>query len=393
MPPHNNIVCEWLRALGLQQYAESFMENGYDELEICKQIGEIDLDAIGVDNAQHRSKLLKSVRTLREKGAALVYVMINDPKALNNSNEILSECDTPTTMKELESVMKRHLEADGIRLTAHPYSTPEGKRGYLEGLAAHYSKEINMPYEDVLDAIESVRLSKWKERHLRMVASGTSGTHTLRRGGGGCSSSGNSGMGVSALIAGNIANQSILPTSHSQPLYVPGKYLPSSCLSNREENEIYSYTQSDLVNRMARNAIDSKSAINLSGGIGGIAGMQHSYPGARANFFHDFSATEGRNRHKRRTVFARFLHGLRQSGDELNQSEVMQLKTSEKLKSCGTMKRVEPHQNFEETIQRLKTQKARKKAVLDKGIHDRNKDHAHAVGTTDIALNNYTKHP
>lgn len=99
------------------------------------------------------------------------------------------------------------------------------------------------------------------------------------------------------------------------------------------------------------------------------------------------------------------------------------------------MKRVEPHQNFEETIQRvsslvvffksvinvqlqlclyvcalssnmysglicalllllqLKTQKARKKAVLDKGIHDRNKDHAHAVGTTDIALNNYTKHP
>uniref|UniRef100_A0A1A9WDS8 Sterile alpha motif domain-containing protein 5 n=1 Tax=Glossina brevipalpis TaxID=37001 RepID=A0A1A9WDS8_9MUSC len=104
MPPHNNIVCEWLRALGLQQYAESFMENGYDELEICKQIGEIDLDAIGVDNAQHRSKLLKSVRTLREKGAALVYVMINDPKTLNNSNEILaSECDTPTTMKELES--------------------------------------------------------------------------------------------------------------------------------------------------------------------------------------------------------------------------------------------------------------------------------------------------
>lgn len=101
------------------------MENGYDELEICKQIGEIDLDAIGVDNAQHRSKLLKSVRTLREKGAALVYVMINDPKALSSSNEILAaECDTPTTMKELESVIKRHLEADGIRLTAHPYSTP-----------------------------------------------------------------------------------------------------------------------------------------------------------------------------------------------------------------------------------------------------------------------------
>lgn len=122
---YNNIVCEWLRVLNLYQYAESFMENGYDELEICKQIGEIDLDAIGVENQQHRNKLLKSVRGLREKGAAIVYVMINDPKAISDSNEILAtECDSPTTPKELESVMKRHLEADGIRLTAHPYSTP-----------------------------------------------------------------------------------------------------------------------------------------------------------------------------------------------------------------------------------------------------------------------------
>ncbi|KAI8123162.1 Sterile alpha motif domain-containing protein 5 [Lucilia cuprina] len=388
--PHNNIVCEWLRALGLQQYAESFMENGYDELEICKQIGEIDLDAIGVDNAQHRSKLLKSVRTLREKGAALVYVMINDPKALSSSNEILAaECDTPTTMKELESVrFKRHLEADGIRLTAHPYSTPEGKRGYLEGLAAHYSKEVNMPYEDVLDAIEFARSAKWRERHMRMATSGSGGnTGTLRRGNSG-GASGSFGMGVSAMITGNIANQAILPSSHSQPLYVPGKYSPSSCLSNREENEIYSYAQNELANRMARSVIDSKSSVNLS------SGMQHSYPGARSNFFYEFAATEGRNKHKRRTVFARFINGLRQTGDELNPTEGMQLKTSEKIKSCGTMKRVEPHQNFEETIQRLKNQKARKKIQHDKGIHDRNKDiTSHAMTTNDMSLNNYTKHP
>ncbi|TMW44539.1 hypothetical protein DOY81_010381, partial [Sarcophaga bullata] len=68
--------------------------------------------------------------------------------------------------------------------------------------------------------------------------------------------------------------------------------------------------------------------------------------------------------------------------------------TSEKIKSCGTMKRVEPHQNFEETIQRLKNQKARKKIQSDKGIHDRNKDiTSHAMTTNDMSLNNYTKHP
>lgn len=64
----------------------------------------------------------------------------------------------------------------------------------------------------------------------------------------------------------------------------PYESKPSSCLSNREENEIYSYTQNDLANRMARNAIDSKSALNLNG-------MQHSYPGVHTNFFYDFSAT------------------------------------------------------------------------------------------------------
>ncbi|XP_039947781.1 uncharacterized protein LOC120766399 isoform X2 [Bactrocera tryoni] len=374
--PHNNIVCEWLRAIGMQQYAESFMENGYDELEICKQIGEIDLDAIGVDTVQHRNKLLKSVRSLREKGAAIVYVMINDPKALSSSNEILAtDCDAPTTMKELEAIMKRHLEADGIRLTAHPYSTPEGKRGYLEGLAAHYSKQINMPYEDVLDAIEEVRVSKWKERHVR-ISTG----HTLSRRAGGSSSSG-VGFGI---IGGNIANQSTLPTSHSQPLYVPGKYLPSSCLSNREENEIYSFAQNDLANRMARSAIDSKSAVNLNG-------MQHSYPGARRNFFYDFSATEGRNRNKRRTVFARFLSGLNKGAEENNPNEEMQLKVSQRSKSCSTMKRVEPHQNFEETIRRLKTQK-KKGETHDKGIHDRGKEVAHTM-VNEMPLNNYTKHP
>lgn len=34
----SNIVSEWLRSLHLAQYAESFVDNGYDDLEICKQV-------------------------------------------------------------------------------------------------------------------------------------------------------------------------------------------------------------------------------------------------------------------------------------------------------------------------------------------------------------------
>lgn len=72
----NNIVAEWLRSLRLEQYAESFIDNGYDDLEICKQVGDPDLDAIGVFNASHRARLLQSVKTLREEGAASVYLTL-----------------------------------------------------------------------------------------------------------------------------------------------------------------------------------------------------------------------------------------------------------------------------------------------------------------------------
>ncbi|XP_061402342.1 sterile alpha motif domain-containing protein 5-like, partial [Musca vetustissima] len=117
----SNIVCEWLRALGLGQYAESFLDNGYDDLEICKQVGDPDLDAIGVENPAHRHKLLKSIRQLREKGAASVYFMLNDPNSLSGSAEIL--CVTPPP-NDLDIVIREQLETDGVRLTAHPYSTP-----------------------------------------------------------------------------------------------------------------------------------------------------------------------------------------------------------------------------------------------------------------------------
>lgn len=120
----SNIVCEWLRALGLPQYSESFLDNGYDDLEICKQVGDPDLDAIGVILPQHRHKLLKSVRQLREKGAASVYFMLNsDINALSGSSEYLSGRDSPQ-LNGLDALIIEQLNADGIRLTAHPYSTP-----------------------------------------------------------------------------------------------------------------------------------------------------------------------------------------------------------------------------------------------------------------------------
>ncbi|KAL7730341.1 hypothetical protein ACLKA6_016586 [Drosophila palustris] len=70
--------------------------------------------------------------------------------------------------------------------------------------------------------------------------------------------------------------------------------------------------------------------------------------------------------------------------------------TNERLRSCGTMKRPEPPQDFEKTIQRLKTQKAAQKkpasAPRDMALHERNKEVAHSLAN-EMPLNNYTKHP
>ncbi|KAM8726349.1 SAM and SH3 domain-containing protein 1a isoform 10-T10 [Acanthopagrus schlegelii] len=61
------IVFEWLKTLQLAQYVEAFVDNGYDDLEVCKQIGDPDLDAIGVYIPHHRQRIHDAVRRLREE--------------------------------------------------------------------------------------------------------------------------------------------------------------------------------------------------------------------------------------------------------------------------------------------------------------------------------------
>lgn len=175
----SNIVAEWLRSLHLGQYADSFIDNGYDDLEICKQVGDPDLDAIGVFNPVHRSRLLQSVRTLREEGAASVYFSLEESAAVHeeclcdnlsarssrtssgrsdkdaaaaaaivvsrlqtspgasssadSGQEVAKYLDEYEEGKaelvriprmQLKMLLREKLAQDGIRLTCQPYSTP-----------------------------------------------------------------------------------------------------------------------------------------------------------------------------------------------------------------------------------------------------------------------------
>ncbi|XP_037728829.1 uncharacterized protein LOC119559813 isoform X4 [Drosophila subpulchrella] len=426
----SNIVCEWLRALGLAQYAESFLDNGYDDLEICKQVGDPDLDAIGVENPAHRHKLLKSIRSLREKGAASVYFMLNDPNSLSGSMEIL--CETPPS-NELELVLREQLETDGVRLTAHPYSTPDGQRGHLEGLASVYCELLMAPFGDILAALEQARQAAWAERSplhstAQLVGGGGGGGVGVGGGGGaggstgsgsGGAASGGSG-GSSGVLhhrqqhghRGHSMHGAGLPNSHSQPIYVPGKYSPSSCLSDKEEDEIYGFGYGVFAPRVARGGLTQQQQLlqqqtlqtqqsiqqqqqmqqqhqqqqqlpivpgqqqqagngphqhqTLPPNVAHLNFVQQNCLSPRSAYFYEFPPTAEGRETKKRTTLARLLKGLKTVNrrDRNNQQNGAQARAAnDRLRHFQMINGGAGGQqhSFEETIHRLKVQEAMRK--------------------------------
>lgn len=89
-----HIVRTWLRFLEVEQYWDSFIENGYDDMETVKLIEIQDLEAIGVTRSDHKKYLLENVRTLREQGAAWVYLVTGQHQLQTNT---ASDHDTDTS--------------------------------------------------------------------------------------------------------------------------------------------------------------------------------------------------------------------------------------------------------------------------------------------------------
>ncbi|XP_041675138.1 uncharacterized protein LOC108115595 isoform X6 [Drosophila eugracilis] len=415
----SNIVCEWLRALGLAQYAESFLDNGYDDLEICKQVGDPDLDAIGVENPAHRHKLLKSIRSLREKGAASVYFMLNDPNSLSGSMEIL--CETPPS-NELELVLREQLETDGVRLTAHPYSTPDGQRGHLEGLASVYCELLMAPFGDILATLEQARQAAWAERSplhsTQLMGGGGGGASSSTGSGSGGAASGGSG-GSSGILhhrqqhghRGHSMHGAGLPNSHSQPIYVPGKYSPSSCLSDKEEDEIYGFGYGVFAPRVGRGGLTQQQQLlqqqtlqtqqsiqqqqlqqqqqqqqqlpivpgqqqqpgngshqhqTLPPNVAHLNFVQQNCLSPRSAYFYEFPPTAEGRETKKRTTLARLLKGLKTVNrrDRNNQQNAAQARAAnDRLRHFQMINGGAGGQqhSFEETIHRLKVQEAMRK--------------------------------
>ena len=87
-------VTEWLKLIKMQEYQDSFIDNGYDDLETVKLIKRKDVEAIGV-NEDHQEYMLESVKALREKGATWVYLLdYENLYAPESDNDYCSISDT-----------------------------------------------------------------------------------------------------------------------------------------------------------------------------------------------------------------------------------------------------------------------------------------------------------
>ena len=84
------IVEEWLRSLNLTHYTQAFLDNGYDDLEICKQIGTPDLDAIGVVKENHREEILNAVEALKNQSSTHVYFILEENVGNTDTDKIVA---------------------------------------------------------------------------------------------------------------------------------------------------------------------------------------------------------------------------------------------------------------------------------------------------------------
>ncbi|XP_077598276.1 SAM and SH3 domain-containing protein 1a isoform X2 [Stigmatopora nigra] len=193
------IVFEWLKTLQLPQYVEAFVDNGYDDLEVCKQIGDPDLDAIGVYVAHHRRKIHDAVRRLKEDAKeaasglyftlepmppsadvytghmvdqyesklraskswtepmrALDYMDTHKNRTLGNNNNSRRELVSYPKLK-LKIMIRDKLIRDGINLARTPYSNKDGSLGNIDDLAEEYSEYYNTCFGDVSDRMEELR--------------------------------------------------------------------------------------------------------------------------------------------------------------------------------------------------------------------------------------------
>ncbi|XP_073978823.1 shal K[+] channel interacting protein isoform X3 [Rhodnius prolixus] len=265
-----------------------------------------------------------------------------------------------------------------------------GERGYLEGLGSRYAELFNTHYSDVLGHLEELRQREWAELSPRFrVLSNTTGAATTAVLQNGAppqhlpTQTGGAVPGTPGPPGGTLARHNGLVTSLSQPIYVPGKYSPSSCLSDREEDEIYGFAGYNVYGggskahpppqQQQQHVAAATSAVRPHPRQPQLINKHnfHNWLSPRSAYFYELPPSERPT--KKRTSLTRLLRHLKthrkdKSSNSRNNHRVcspdepaMSAPLTADYDKMRLLHKVGRATTFEETIHRLKVQEALKK--------------------------------
>ncbi|VVC87452.1 unnamed protein product [Leptidea sinapis] len=171
-------------------------------------------------------------------------------------------------------------------------TSADGDRGYLEGLASRYADLFSTHYGDVLDHLEELRRHEWEEMSPRMRVIGPNTPPT-----------------PPSASPGSLALNN-LTTSHSQPIY------PSSCLTDKEEDDIYGFGYGVFGKQMLQRQQQQKQLLLAQSSQPLIHNQQHNYQSClspRSAYFYEFPPSDNclGTAKKKVTTFSRLLRGLK----------------------------------------------------------------------------------
>ena len=117
-------IDDWLGDLGLDQYVEVFVDNGYDIPNLVASLSEKDLDVMHVNDREHRKQLLKEAANVpadkpppkpKRTRAASVLKKMSAPEIEGTAEGL--------TRLQLKLKVGSELKNDKVEITALPYIT------------------------------------------------------------------------------------------------------------------------------------------------------------------------------------------------------------------------------------------------------------------------------
>ena len=133
-------ITNWLRGLGLEQYASAFEDNAIDA-GVLPELTADDLKDLGVNLVGHRRKLLAAIAALRDQASPAETRSASAPSLPLIPNDPGPKSMTPAERRQLDGDVLRPGRLDGAVVAARSRGPARGDRR-LSPLRCRYGRPL-----------------------------------------------------------------------------------------------------------------------------------------------------------------------------------------------------------------------------------------------------------